>query len=137
MLKKLLAGREEVLTGTITFDKLAYDDSEASGWRKLKRIVGSVLMVALLLGVSWFIFGTPYLRWDEPLAAGKDGAVLSPDDLAYTRYVTFGESRRVHAGEYGEGLPWVVLIPRRDVGDGDEGTGDSPTEGSAPEASTP
>lgn len=137
MLKKLLAGRDKVLTGTITFDKPAYDDTEALGWRKLKRIAGSVLMVALLIGGSWVTFGTPYLRWDEPLANGKDGAVLSPDDLAYTRYVTFGESRRVHAGEYGEGLPWVVLIPWGDVGGAEEGTGDNQSEGSAPEASIP
>lgn len=137
MRKKTLAGRDQVVTGTITFDKFDYDDSESSGWRKLKRAATCLLVIGLVLGLSWATFGTPYVRWDEPLADGKDGSVLSRDALAFTRYVGFGGSRRVHAGEYGEGLPWLIFIPFHDTVDGDCSAGACPSDEPPPEAYTP
>jgi hypothetical protein len=58
------------------------------------------------------------------LVDGKDGADLKETDLAFTRYVSFGDSRRVYAGEYGDGLPWLIFIPVGDSANGAAGDDD-------------
>ncbi len=101
---------------TVALDPSLFDDDEPGFRRRAMQWLKRLAAVVFLLLLAWAVCGTPYLRWDEPLVDGKDGADLQEKDLAFTRYVSIGDARRVHAGDYGQGLPWLIFIPHRDRG---------------------
>lgn len=116
MLKNLLNRSSDKITGQITFDRSLLDDTpEPSALKKTGQTVLAIFGLLFLFILLWGIIGTPYLRWDQPLVDGKDGTDLQEANLAFTRYISVSDTRRVHAGEYGEGLPWLIFIPLSDT----------------------
>lgn len=139
MWKKTLKPRESNVIGTITFDRPLLLEESPSSLSVLKRrakttvltLLGFVLICAAVLA----LWGKPYLRLDERLVDGKDGTDLKETEMAFTRYVSFGDARRVHAGEYGHGLPWLIFIPLNDVDSSNQGQSsfeDTPDHESTP-----
>ncbi|QDV81225.1 hypothetical protein [Planctomycetes bacterium TBK1r] len=110
---------DQVITGTITLDRSFLDLDDDTPPKKPGLTIAMMVLVAAMTGVFVWLIGMPYLRWDEPLIDGKDGAALREEDRAFTRYVSFGDSRRVFANEYGEGLPTLIFVPYGELGSQD------------------
>ena len=117
MFENELGRSGKTVTGVITLDTALLAESPPDTIRsKTLRTLGGLAVLGLITGLVVSFSGVPYLRWDRPLVDGKDGADLQEADMAFTRYVTIGSSRQIHANEYGDGLPLVVFVPLSDLG---------------------
>jgi hypothetical protein len=104
--------RDKPLRGTITFDSALLNDDEQTGfWSKAWKGMIRLCLITLVAVIVILFKGIPYLRWDQPLMDDKDGAELSENDRAFTRYITLGDARQVAANEFAPGLPVVIFIP--------------------------
>lgn len=112
MSKQIFKSKDSKLS--VAIDTSLLGDEPQSVWCGVFQWIKRVGIATIVLLVLWAVIGTPYLRWDEPIVGGKDGAELSEEDRAFTRYISLGDSRRVHVGEYGKGLPWLIFIPMND-----------------------
>lgn len=124
MTKHIFSSKDNKVTVSFDPSLLGDGDSEPNIGQRINQWIKRIGGTIVVLLVIWAVMGTPYMRWDETLIDGKDGTDLQETDLAFTRYISIGDSRRVHAGEYGDGLPWLIFIPHGDSPNGAAGDDD-------------
>ena len=78
---------------------------------KLTELLKTAGTFLILLLIALILFGTPHARWDESLPEAKDGASLSAENLAVTRYLGPSGFRWFGRNELSEGLPRVLWVP--------------------------